>query len=73
MGPEAGWGLVGGESEPHHAVEGGSMWASLRQGSLAGPCRGEAEKGCATGSTVLRHLALLVMGLEAVFSQYLVP
>ena len=72
MGPEAGWGLVGGESEPHRAVEGGSMWASLHQGSLAGPRQGEAETGRATGSTVPWHLALLVMGLEAVFTQHLV-
>ena len=48
------------------------MWASLRQGSLAGPRQGEAETGRATGSTVLWHLALLVMGLEAVFTQHLV-
>lgn len=69
MGPEAGWGLVGGESEPRCSVEGGSMWAPLCQESLVGPRQGEAEKGRA----ILWCLVLLVMGLEAVFTQHLVP
>lgn len=64
---------MGGESEPHRSVEGGSMWASLCQGSLARPRQGEAEKGHVIGPTVLWRLALLVMGLEAVFTQHLVP
>lgn len=48
------------------------MWASLCQGSLARPRQGEAEKGHVIGPTVLWRLALLVMGLEAVFTQHLV-